>query len=85
MPRSLKTTVFGVELSVLVGCDRAMSDKDVWLQEQLEAMEVGLEKAQSTFSQLDAQMSQSSQTAAIIGDRLHVRVSTSRALYSNSP
>ncbi|EIE26781.1 Sec10-domain-containing protein [Coccomyxa subellipsoidea C-169] len=45
--------------------------KEEEFQEQLEAMEVGLEKAQSTFSQLDAQMSQSSQTAAKIGDRLH--------------
>ena len=46
----------------------------VFLQEQLEAMEEGLEKAQHAFSQLDAQMSQSSQTATKIGDRLHVRL-----------
>lgn len=45
------------------------------LQEQLEAMEEGLDKAKSAFSQLDAQMSQSTQTATKIGDRLHVRPS----------
>ncbi len=36
-------------------------------------MEDGLDKAKSAFSQLDAQMSQSTQTATKIGDRLHVR------------
>ncbi|KAK9916806.1 hypothetical protein WJX75_007279 [Coccomyxa subellipsoidea] len=45
--------------------------KEEEFQEQLEAMEEGLEKAQHAFSQLDAQMSQSSQTATKIGDRLH--------------
>lgn len=35
-------------------------------------MEEGLDKAKSAFSQLDAQMSQSTQTATKIGDRLHV-------------
>ncbi|BDA40569.1 Exocyst complex component 5 [Coccomyxa sp. Obi] len=45
--------------------------KEEEFQEQLEAMEEGLDKAKSAFSQLDAQMSQSTQTATKIGDRLH--------------
>lgn len=35
-------------------------------------MEVGLEKAQGAFAELDAQMSNASQTATKIGDRLLV-------------
>lgn len=42
------------------------------VQEQLVAMEVGVEGAQNAFSQLDAQMRHSSQTATKIGDRLQV-------------
>jgi hypothetical protein len=41
-------------------------------QDQLEEMEEGLERAQGTFAELDAQMSHASQTATKIGDRLHV-------------
>lgn len=37
------------------------------------SMEEGLEKAQGAFAALDAQMSHNSQTAAKIGNRLHVR------------
>ena len=36
-------------------------------------MEGGLGEAQAAFAMLDAQMSRESQTAAKIGDRLHVR------------
>ena len=36
-------------------------------------MEGGLAEAQTAFAMLDAQMSRESQTAAKIGDRLHVR------------
>ena len=36
-------------------------------------MEGGLTEAQAAFAMLDAQMSRESQTAAKIGDRLHVR------------
>ena len=36
-------------------------------------MEGGLAEAQAAFATLDAQMSRESQTAAKIGDRLHVR------------
>ena len=41
-------------------------------QEEVLGMEGGLAEAQAAFAMLDAQMSRESQTAAKIGDRLHV-------------
>ena len=43
------------------------------VQEEVLGMEGGLAEAQAAFATLDAQMSRESQTAAKIGDRLHVR------------
>ena len=44
-----------------------------WVQEEVLGMEGGLAEAQAAFAMLDVQMSRESQTAAKIGDRLHVR------------
>lgn len=52
------------------------------LQDEVLGLEGGLAEAQAAFAALDAQMSRESQTAAKIGDRLHVRDSSTCCLFA---